>query len=54
MNTEEPNPLVIDVDDADFDSANPEILTVEEDYDDDEDVDVEIGHLMVHYVCYFM
>ena len=40
MNTEEPNPFVVD--DADVDSANPKILTVEEDNDDDEDDDVEI------------
>ena len=40
MNTEEPNPFVVD--DAGVDSANPEILTVEEDDDDDEDNDVEI------------
>ena len=31
MNMEEPNPFVVD--DADVDSANPEILTVEEDDD---------------------
>ena len=31
MYTEEPNPFVVD--DEDFDSANPEILTVEEDND---------------------
>ena len=30
------------IDDADVDSANPEILTVEEDKDGDEDDDVEI------------
>ena len=56
INTEEPNPFVVD--DADFDSANPEILTVEEDDDDDEDDDVEIYIFKyfktVHNVCYFM
>ena len=40
MHTEVPNPFVVD--DADADSANPEILTVEKDDDDDEDDDVEI------------
>ena len=30
------------IDDADVDSANPEILTVQEDEDDNEDDDVEI------------
>ena len=34
-------PIVID--DADVDSANPEILTVQEDEEGDEDGDVEIG-----------
>ena len=38
MNTEEPNPIV-----ADVESSNPEILTVEEEEEDnDEDDDVEI------------
>ena len=37
---EEPNPFVVN--DADIDSANPEILTVKEDEDDDEDDDGEI------------
>ena len=32
----------LSVDEADVDSANPEILAVEEDDDDDEDGDVEI------------
>ena len=40
INTEEPNPIVVD--DADVDSANPEILTVKEDEDGDEDDDVEV------------
>ena len=42
INTEEPNPFVVD--DADVDSANPEILTVEEDKNGDEyhDVDIDI------------
>ena len=31
------------IDDADVDSANPEILTVQEDEEGDEDGDVEIG-----------
>ena len=40
MNTEEPNPFVVD--EADVDSANPEILTVEKDDVDDDDVEVDI------------
>ena len=40
MNTEEPSPFVVG--DADVDSANPEILTVQEDEDGDEDDKVEI------------
>ena len=40
INTEEPNPIVID--DADEHSANPEILIVQEDKDGDEDDDVEV------------
>ena len=40
MNTEEPNPFVVDG--ADIDSANPEILTVEEDDVDDDDVEIDI------------
>ena len=43
INTEEPNPFVVD--DADVDSANPEILTVEEDKNGDEDHDVDIDIL---------
>ena len=39
MNTEEPNPFVVD--EADVDSANPEILTVEEDDVDDDDVEID-------------
>ena len=38
--TEPPCPIMID--DADVDLANPEILTVQEDQDGDEDDDVEI------------
>ena len=41
INTEKPNPFVVD--DADVDSLNPEIMTVEEDEDGDEDDDVEIN-----------
>ena len=41
INKKEPNPIVID--DADVDSLNPEIMTVEEDKDGDEDDDVEIN-----------
>ena len=40
INTDETNPFVVD--DADVDSANPEILTVKEDEDGDEDDDVQI------------
>ena len=40
INTKEPNPFVVD--DADVDSANPEIVTGEEDKDGDEDDDIEI------------
>ena len=40
MNTEEPNPFVVD--EADVDSANPEILTVEEDDVDDDDEEIDI------------
>ena len=40
MNTEEPNPLVVG--DADVDSANPEILTVEEEDDEDHDLEIHI------------
>ena len=39
MNTQEPNPFVVD--EADVDSANPEILTVEEDDVDDDDVEID-------------
>ena len=39
MNTEEPNPFVVD--EADVDSANREILTVEEDDVDDDDVEID-------------
>ena len=39
-NTEEPKPFVVG--DADVDSANPEILTVEEEDHNNEDDDVEI------------
>ena len=41
INTEKFNPFVVD--DADVDSLNPEIMTVEEDEDGDEDDDVEIN-----------
>ena len=40
MRTKEPIPFMVN--DADVDSANPEILIVDEDDDDDEDNDVEI------------
>ena len=40
INTEELTPIVID--EADVDSSNPEILTVQEDEDGDEDDDVQI------------
>ena len=40
MNTEEPSSIVVG--DADVDSANPEILTIEEDKNGDEDHDVDI------------
>ena len=40
MNTEEPNPFVVD--EADDDLANPEILTVEEDDVDDDDVEIDM------------
>ena len=42
MNTEEPNPFVVG--DADVDSANPEILTVEEEDHNDEDDNVRDTH----------
>ena len=42
------------IDDADVDSVNPEILTVEEDEDDDEDDDVEIDNQRFTMLCYFM
>ena len=47
MNTEEPNPFVVD--EADVNSANPEILTVEEDVDDD-DVEIEFNGCILFYV----
>ena len=40
INTEEPTLIVID--EADVDSSNPEILTVQENEDGDEDDDVQI------------
>ena len=40
INTDEPNPFVVD--DADIDSENPKILKGEEDEDGDDDDDVEI------------
>ena len=40
INTKEPNPIVID--EADVDSSNPEILTVQEDEDGDKDDDAQI------------
>ena len=46
INTEEPTPIVIDeakdFHEADVVSSNPEILTVQEDEDGDEDDDVQI------------
>ena len=44
----------IAIDDADVDSANPEILTVQEDEDGDDDDGVDIRHLPVYNVYYFM
>ena len=40
VNTKEPTPIVID--DADVDSSDPEILTVQEDEDGDKDDDAQI------------
>ena len=40
INTEEPTPIVIN--EADVDSSNPEIMTVQEDKNGDKDEDVEI------------
>ena len=42
------------VDDPDVDSANPEILTVQEDGDGDEDDEVEIENQRFTMLCYFM
>ena len=49
MIPKEPNPLLVG--DADADSANPGILTVEEDKNGDEDDDVEIDIYKRFIMC---
>ena len=55
INTQEPTLIVID--EADVDSSNPEILTVQEEEDGDKDDDVQIDfpryHHHHHHIMYF-